>query len=169
MRRAATASRRQSSRPDITPWRSARSATTSTARRAPTSRRAAAQARISSSRRRATSRRSSVTPVQKDALFNCVGCHTVERIVRSTHDADEFVQTMKRMSSYANQSLPVRPQKRKAERLLEERGDQRDELFDKRAEWLASINLSQGDTWEYPFKTLPRPKGRATQVVITEY
>ena len=109
------------------------------------------------------------TPVQKDALFNCVGCHTVERIVRSTHDADEFVQTMKRMSSYANQSLPVRPQKRKAERLLEERGEQRDELFDKRAEWLASINLSQGDTWEYPFKTLPRPKGRATQVIITEY
>src|ERR1700722_2237853 len=109
------------------------------------------------------------TPVQKDALFNCVGCHTVERIVRSTHDADEFVATMKRMSSYANQSLPVRPQKRKAERLLEERGDQRDELFDKRAEWLASINLSQGDTWEYPFKTLPRPQGRATQVIITEY
>jgi virginiamycin B lyase len=66
------------------------------------------------------------TPVQKDALFNCVGCHTVERIVRSTHDADEFVQTMKRMSSYANQSMPVRPQKRKAERLLEERGEERD-------------------------------------------
>jgi virginiamycin B lyase len=109
------------------------------------------------------------TPVQKDALFNCVGCHTVERIVRSTHDADEFVQTMKRMASYANQSMPVRPQKRKAERLLEERGEERDDLFKKRAEWLASINLSQGDSWEFPFKTLPRPKGRATQVIITEY
>jgi streptogramin lyase len=109
------------------------------------------------------------TPAQKDALFNCVSCHTVERIVRSTHDTDEFVQTMKRMAGYANQSLPVRPQRRKAERLLEERGDQRDALFRKRAEWLASINLSTGDTWEYPFKTLPRPKGRATQVIITEY
>lgn len=61
------------------------------------------------------------TPAQKDALLNCVGCHTLERIVRSTHDADEFVQTMKRMAGYANQSLPVRPQKRKAQRLLEER------------------------------------------------
>jgi len=109
------------------------------------------------------------TPVQKDALFNCVGCHTLERIVRSTHDADEFVATMKRMSTYANQSLPVRPQKRKAQRLLEERGAQREALFKKRAEWLASINLSQGDTWEFPFKTLARPKGRATQVIITEY
>jgi streptogramin lyase len=109
------------------------------------------------------------TPVQKDALFNCVGCHTLERIVKSTHDADEFVQTMKRMGSYANQSLPVRPQKRMAERLLEERGEQRDALLKKRAEWLATINLSEGQTWEYPLKTLPRPKGRATQVVITEY
>ena len=109
------------------------------------------------------------TPAQKDALFNCVGCHTVERIVKSTHDADEFVQTMKRMNGYANQSLPVRPQKRVAERLLEERGDEREALFRKRAEWLATINLSEGDSWEYPFKTLPRPKGRDTRVIITEY
>jgi streptogramin lyase len=109
------------------------------------------------------------TAVQKDALFNCVGCHTVERIVKSTHDTDEFVQTMKRMGSYANQSLPVRPQKRKAERLLEERGEERDALFKKRAEWLASINLSEGQTWEYPLQTLPRPKGRETQVIVTEY
>ncbi len=109
------------------------------------------------------------TPAQKDALFNCVGCHTAERILRSTHNADEFVQTMKRMASYANQSLPLRPQKRKAERLLEERGGERDALFQKRAEWLASINLSEGDSWEYPLKTMPRPKGRATQVIITQY
>jgi virginiamycin B lyase len=109
------------------------------------------------------------TPVQKDALFNCVSCHTVERIVKSTHDADEFVQTMKRMGTYANQSVPTRPQKRMAERLLEERGEAREALFQKRAEWLASINLSEGSTWEYPLKTLPRPKGRATQVIITEY
>ena len=109
------------------------------------------------------------TPVQKDALFNCVGCHTLERIVKSTHDSDEFVQTMKRMSGYANQSLPVRPQVRKAQRLLEERGAERDALFKKRADWLASINLSEGQTWEYPLKTLPRPRGRATKVIITEY
>jgi streptogramin lyase len=107
--------------------------------------------------------------VQKDALFNCVSCHTVERIVKSTHDAAEFVQTMTRMGTYANQSMPTRPQKRIAERLLEERGDERAALFQKRAEWLASINLSEGSSWEYPLKTLPRPKGRATQVIITEY
>jgi len=109
------------------------------------------------------------TPVQKDALFNCVSCHTVERIVKSTHDPAEFVETMKRMGTYANQSVPTRPQKRLAQRLLEERGDAREALLQKRAEWLATINLSEGTTWEFPLKTLPRPNGRATQVVITEY
>ena len=35
--------------------------------------------------------------------------------------------------------------------------------------YLASINLSAGSKWEFPLKTLPRPKGRATRVIITEY
>src|SRR5215475_2267066 len=38
-----------------------------------------------------------------------------------------------------------------------------------RAEFLASINLSEHTTWNYPLKTLPRPSGRATEVIITEY
>jgi streptogramin lyase len=37
------------------------------------------------------------------------------------------------------------------------------------AEYLASVNLSKDEVWEYPLKTLPRPRGRATRVVITEY
>src|SRR5262249_57739966 len=86
------------------------------------------------------------TPVQKDALFNCVSCHTVERIVKSTHDPAEFVETMKRMGTYANQSVPTRPQKRLAQRLLEERGDAREALLQKRAEWLATRNRTEGTT-----------------------
>jgi virginiamycin B lyase len=38
-----------------------------------------------------------------------------------------------------------------------------------RAEYIASINLSQGETRAYPLKMLPRLKGRSTRVVITEY
>ena len=75
----------------------------------------------------------------------------------------------KRMGTYANQSVPTRPQKRKAERLLEERGDTRNRAQQDRAEFLASINLSESTTWSYPLKTLPRPTGRATEVIITEY
>ena len=37
------------------------------------------------------------------------------------------------------------------------------------AEWLATINLSQQETWTIPLKTLPRLTGKSTKVVITEY
>ena len=37
------------------------------------------------------------------------------------------------------------------------------------AEWLASINLSQQDTWAGRCKTLPRLTGKSTHVIITEY
>jgi virginiamycin B lyase len=109
------------------------------------------------------------TPKQKDSVLGCVSCHTIERIVRSTHDAKEFVQVQQRMGTYANQSVPTRPQKRMAERLLEERGNTRNRAQEERAEFMASINLSEHTTWEYPLKTLPRPTGRATEVIITEY
>jgi virginiamycin B lyase len=36
-------------------------------------------------------------------------------------------------------------------------------------EWMATINLSQQETWSYPLKTLPRLTGKSTKVVITEY
>ena len=107
---------------------------------------------------------------QKMQLTNCVSCHTVERIVRSTHDANEFANDiLPRMGAYANQSMPIHPQKRQAERLLEERGDQRKQAQLAAAKFLASINLSESDTWKYELKTLPRPKGRSTHVIITEY
>jgi streptogramin lyase len=109
------------------------------------------------------------TAKQKDMLLNCVSCHTVERIVRSTHDPKEFLQVQQRMTTYANQSVPTRPQLRRAERLLEERGDNRTKAQMERAEFLSSINLSESETWNYELKTLPRPSGAATRVIITEY
>ncbi|MBO0750598.1 MAG: carboxypeptidase regulatory-like domain-containing protein [Bradyrhizobiaceae bacterium] len=109
------------------------------------------------------------TPKQKDMLLNCVSCHTVERIVRSTHDPKEFMQVQARMTTYANQSVPTRPQLRRAERLLEERGDNRVRAQRERAEFLASINLSETETWSYDLKPMPRPTGAATRVIITEY
>ncbi len=109
------------------------------------------------------------TPKQKDALLACVSCHTAERIVKSTHDASEFKQVQARMGTYANQSVPTRPQKRLAERLLEERGDSRMKAQEERAEFLASINLSESSTWDYQLKPMPRPTGAATKVIITEY
>jgi virginiamycin B lyase len=37
-------------------------------------------------------------------LLNCVSCHTLERIMKSSHDADEFVQVVTRMQGYAQVS-----------------------------------------------------------------
>ncbi len=110
------------------------------------------------------------TDAQKDQLLNCVGCHTLERPLRSVHTADEFIMaTLPRMQGYVNQSMPLHPQLRKAERLLEERGDQRVRIFRANAEYLASINLSTRAEWNFEFKTLPRPTGAATRVIYTEY
>ncbi len=110
------------------------------------------------------------TDQQKGQLLNCVGCHSLERIVRSPYDADTFTKTiLPRMQAYVNQSIPQHPQLRKAERLMEERGDQRVQVYRATAEYLATINRGEGQKWSYELKTHPRPSGRATRVVYTEY
>src|SRR5262249_24312000 len=54
------------------------------------------------------------TEEQKQAFLSCTGCHTLERIVRSQHDAAEWIQVWNRMSNYAQGSTPTRPQLRPA-------------------------------------------------------
>jgi len=107
---------------------------------------------------------------QKGQLLNCVGCHTLERIMRSRYDANTFLtQVLPRMQGYVNQSMPVHPQLRRAERLMEERGDQRVQVYRGAAEYLSTINLSASPQWSYTLKTFARPSGRATRVIYTEY
>src|SRR5258708_4475706 len=110
------------------------------------------------------------TDQQKGLLLNCVGCHSLERVARSTHDADAFTKTiLPRMQGYVNQSIPQHPQLRKAERLMEERGDQRVQVHRSTAAHLATLNRGSAHKWSYDLKTYPRPSGRATRVVYTEY
>lgn len=104
------------------------------------------------------------TQQQKNGVSGCVGCHTLQRIFKSGHDADEFVQVMVRMAAYAPGSNPLKPQRR-----VDQIEPINPERFRKQAEWLAAVNLSSASKWEYPLKTLPRPTGRATRLIITEY
>jgi virginiamycin B lyase len=97
-------------------------------------------------------------------MINCVSCHTLERIVKSNYNADEFVQIIQRMNSYAQVSQPVKPQRR-----VDQSRASNPERFRKFAEFLATINLSNSPTWQYELKTMPRVKGRGTNVIITEY
>src|SRR5713226_2995751 len=107
------------------------------------------------------------TENQKKFLLGCNSCHSLQPIVKSTHDADEFVQVFQRMSGYYPGSTPLHPQRLVGDARRE--GLLRGADVKATADWLASVNLSSSQTWEYPLKTLPRPKGRATRVVITEY
>src|SRR4051812_4702962 len=110
------------------------------------------------------------TPQEKRALLNCIACHTLERVVRSKYTAEQFLTSvLPRMQSYVNQSIPGAPQLRKGERLMEERGDQRVQIYRELGEFLAKVNLSSSATWTYPLKTFARPTGEATRVIYTEY
>src|SRR5207249_6238472 len=44
---------------------------------------------------------------EKTILLGCVQCHTLERVVRSPHDAPAFLQVIQRMGTYTNQSTPL--------------------------------------------------------------
>jgi streptogramin lyase len=101
---------------------------------------------------------------QKALLLNCTSCHTLERIARSTHDADEWTHVVTRMMGYGAVSQPVKPQ-----RMLDASRQGSPEQYRKFAEYLATVNLSKTDTWQYQLKTLPRPKGEATRAIVTEY
>ena len=103
------------------------------------------------------------TAEQKRPLIECMSCHTLERIARSKYDADAFMPVLKRMTTYANNTIQARVQKRPAD------VDFPEDRARKVAEYLASVNLSKSDSWSYPLQTQPRPSGAATRVVVTEY
>ena len=101
---------------------------------------------------------------QKATLLDCMGCHTLERIVRSNHDVNEWMQIISRMKGYGAVSQPVKPQP-----MLDPDRAGKPEDYRKMAEYLATINLSATDHWQYSLKTLPRPTGQSTHVIVTEY
>jgi streptogramin lyase len=51
-----------------------------------------------------------------------------------------------------------------ADQLVNQEGSRR-----KQAQYLSTLNLSAVEDWSYPLKVVPRPKGKDTQVMITEY
>jgi len=126
------------------------------------------------------------TTEQKNKLIyqtvSCAYCHAWERIMRSNHTADEFVELITRMQKYYTDGSAVSRDKRGRGQIgppdqvaaaeqnpiwgREPLGVPKKEL----AEYLATVNLSAGKTtWPFELKTLPRPKGKATRVIITQY
>ena len=81
---------------------------------------------------------------QKESI-DCVMCHTLQRVAESRHDQKGWLDTLHRMSSYTVGSSPsaALPIKKPD---LAPRDDARQQP---RAEYLASLNLSQAKTWPY--------------------
>jgi len=118
----------------------------------------------------------------KNGLLNCTQCHGLEPIARSRYTASEWTKVLERMGRYAQGSTRTRPQLRPNEHgggvsnpiLAQSMGGREGEQpvpqnrVARAAEYLSTINLSASHT-PYPLKTLPRPTGKATRVIITEY
>jgi imidazolonepropionase-like amidohydrolase/streptogramin lyase len=111
------------------------------------------------------------TDAQKSSIRGCTHCHTLERIVRSRYDADRLTAVIERMSTYPQLSFPFKIQKLPAPRIGggPQSPEQQRAAWRRQAEYLATLNLSAGPEWRYALETVPRPKGRATQVIYTEY
>ena len=126
------------------------------------------------------------TPQQKDKfIYQTVSCaHRCchGNVMRSNHTAGEFVALITRMQKYYTDGSAVSTDGRGRGQLgipdqvasadqnpiwgREPFGIPKQEL----AEYLATLNLSDGKTtWPFELKTLPRPKGKATRVIITQY
>ena len=110
------------------------------------------------------------TDQQKIGLVSCVTCHSLERIVKSSYDADGFMQVLTRMGGYSSQSTPLKPQLRPAVRVRpSDPADRLQQAQQRFADYVSTINLSESPTWNYQLKTFPRPTGRNTRAIITEY
>src|SRR5262245_24352153 len=100
---------------------------------------------------------------QKLALAGCVNCHTLQRVLFSRFNADEMAQVVQRMTMHTNNSSIIHPWMRPSEGPIGPPAAGQVNI----GKYLSSINLSAADTFEFPLKTLPRPKGKGTQVIYT--
>ena len=119
----------------------------------------------------------------------CTMCHAFSLVTKSGHDAQGWVRVLDRMRFHVAGATPTHPNNEAFSpdnrqywgRLPggeefwnneEEGGVKVPPQVLKQAAYLASINLStspDSQTFRYPLRTLPRPTGDETKVVITEF
>ena len=126
------------------------------------------------------------TPQQKSKvvhqLVSCAYCHTFQQIMRSRHTAEQFLSVIQRMGTYYPDGAALSNDSRRGRAVKNTAQGQRAFVAPPNwgftpgipktdlAEFFASVNLSGGKrTWDYELRTLPRPTGQATRVIITQY
>jgi virginiamycin B lyase len=107
------------------------------------------------------------TPAQKIALLRCLDCHGLQRPLFSKDNAAEMAMTVHRMSAHSANASPNFPffHQNASDILSRPPSKAEAEL----GAYIASINLSSGETWSYKLQTQPRPTGKSTQAIITTY
>ena len=113
-------------------------------------------------------------------IASCTYCHSLERILKSKHTAEQFVPVITRMQKYYPDGTTVGTEGRgraqldsPAAAMAAEKnpsfgyvpGANKVEL----GKYLATINQSGGRPLPAKFSLLPRPKGKGTRVIITQY
>src|SRR5688572_29667998 len=105
-----------------------------------------------------------------EVFRDCSRCHTLQRASMSRYNKDQLAWVMKRMAAYSSGSSPMTFQLPATQTATWGRAEwgQPSQTHSKQAEAVAAINLSNG-MWNYELKTLPRPKGKSTQVLYTTW
>src|ERR1700692_3377637 len=107
------------------------------------------------------------TPGQKIALLSCLDCHGLQRPFFSKDNASEMAITVQRMRAHTPNASPNFPFfLQDASEILSGPPTKAQADF---GAYIASINLSSGETWPYALKTQPRPTGKSTQAIVTTY
>jgi virginiamycin B lyase len=102
----------------------------------------------------------------KRSLLNCTDCHSLQRIFESKHSGDDFLKVFERMGGYYPGASDQQPQRLNGEH---RRPAVNPAIARNFADYLAALNLSSHPQHSFDFKITPRPTGRATRVIITEY
>jgi virginiamycin B lyase len=107
------------------------------------------------------------TPGQKMAVLRCLDCHGLQRPFFSNKNASEMTYTLQRMTAHTANASPNFPFFLQNASEILSRPPTRGQA--ELGAYIASINLSSGETWPYKLKTQPRPTGKSTQAIITTY
>lgn len=103
------------------------------------------------------------TREQRQRLFVvCTNCHMLGHILKSGYDENGWKTTLVRMWNWSQSSAFNKP-------ILSPHREQARPGDDELAKYLDSINLKSKPNYDFELKTLPRPRGDDTKVIITEY
>jgi len=100
-------------------------------------------------------------------LSDCVSCHTLAQPMFSQYGAVQMAKVVQRMSLHTNNASIEHPWFDTD--ALGKLGLPPSEGHVDLGAYIASINLSDRDVWPFELKTLPRPSGADTQVIMTTY